>query len=110
MNKRVRKKLDRLKELLKEEERLEAEVLRLRQYAKVKEEETVAVSEYVEPSTPIQDPPQSQSPQERYRHLTYRELELLWLDGGLDSDPEALEWFKKKMGPSIPGMIRMPKL
>jgi len=109
MNKRVRKKLDRLKELLKEEERLEAEVLRLRQYAKGKEEETVAASEYVEPSTP-QAPPQPplQSPAEKYRGLSWGELCVMEADGGLTG--EDLNWFRSKSGPSFPGQVKMPKL
>jgi len=109
MNKRVRKKLDRLKELLKEEERLEAEVLRLRQYAKVKEGETVAASEYVDLST-LQVPPQPslQSPSEKYRGLTYGELLVMEADGALVG--EDLNWFRSKSGPTVPGQMRMPKL
>ena len=91
-------------------EKQKALELRLGLNLKDKESEAVTGEHVEHPSTPVQDPPQSQSPQERYGHLTYREVELLWIDGGLDSDPEALEWFKKKMGPQIPGTIRMPKL
>ena len=64
------------------------------------------------PEPPLPPPaPAWESPQQRYGHLSYQALEVLYLDAALDDDREALEWFKSKRGPETPGMgPRMPKL
>ena len=72
-----------------------------------KQEETALT---LPPEQPLPPPePVWQSPEQRYAHLSYKEVEVLYLDGGLDDDPQALAWFKSKRGPETGTGPRMPR-